>query len=105
MKEFSFQQPWTSLGTPFYEEDYLQSGPTSAETNNAILQSKDAWKTAASRWKCLFWTKQMVLLKSPPLTKSNQTTMRVLDQKPNIKTANFVMFAIHKFDKDAAVYT
>ena len=91
----------------FYMDDYIQSLPTNADAKNSISHTKDCLKKGGfSLTKFVSNTPEVLAEISDDNDKDEtKRIMRVLGQKWNLTTDDFVMFPPEQFPKDAAVYT
>ena len=80
--------------------------PTIADAKNSFSQTKDCLKKGGFML-TKFVSNTPEILGEIPYDDKDQTKgiMRILGQKWNVTTDDFVMFRLEHFSKDAAVYT
>ena len=86
--------------------EYIQTMPTIADAKNSISQTKDCLTKGGFRL-TKFVANTTEILAEISYDDKDQTKgiMRILGQKWNVTTDDFVMFPLEHFSKDAAVYT
>ena len=90
----------------FYMDDYIQSRPTISEAKKVISQTTRCLKNGSFRLTKFVSNEPDVLTEISSVDKDEtKEIIRVLGQKWNITTDDFVMFPLQQFPKDATVYT
>ena len=90
----------------FYMDDYIQSLPKVSEAKEVISQTKRCLKNDGSSLTKFVSNEPDVLAEICSDDKDEtKEIMRVLGQKWNITTDDFIMFSLQQFPKDATLYT
>ena len=101
-----FQAALNAIKHHFYMDDYIQSLQTISEAKEVISQTTRCLKNDGSRLKKFVSNEPDVLAEISSNDKDEtKEIIRVLGQKWNITTDDFVMFLLQQFPKDAKVYT
>ena len=101
-----FQAALNAIKHHFYMDDYIQSLQTISEAKEVISQTTRCLKNGGSRLKKFVSNEPDVLAEISSDDKDEtKEIIRVLGQKWNITTDDFVMFPLQQFPKDATVYT